>query len=224
MPTSEILTIGTEILLGEIVDTNARLIARRLRSYGIDIFRTMSIGDNPTRIAEAVNEALLRANIIITTGGLGPTVDDPTRDAIAEAFGVPTVYHEALWAQVVERFARFNRYPTENNKKQAYLPQGAEPIENPVGTAPAFMMETEDGAVISLPGVPREMEYILDHTVLPYLQGRFGLTSTLKIRILHTAGVGESQIDEKISDLEDSGQSYDWPGCAFRPSGRADHR
>jgi competence/damage-inducible protein CinA-like protein len=202
MPTSEIITIGTEILLGEIVDTNARHIARRLRAFGIDIYRTMSIGDNPARIAEVVKEAFSRADIIITTGGLGPTVDDPTREAIAQAFGVPVIYHEKLWAQVVERFSRFNRYPTENNKKQAYIPQGALPIENPVGTAPAFLMETARGAVISLPGVPREMEYLLDHHVLPYLQARFNLTSLLKVRILHTAGVGESQIDERISDLE----------------------
>ncbi len=202
MPTSEILTIGTEILLGEIVDTNARHIARRLRAFGIDIYRTMSIGDNISRISEAVKEAMARADIIITTGGLGPTVDDPTREAIAQAFDVPVVYKEELWAQVVDRFARFNRYPTENNQKQAYIPAGAIAIENPVGTAPAFMMETKPGAVIALPGVPREMEYLLDHTVLPYLQARFDLKSVLKVRILHTAGVGESQIDERISDLE----------------------
>ncbi len=202
MPTSEIITIGTEILLGEIVDTNARHIARRLRAVGIDIFRTMSIGDNPIRIAEAVQEAMARADIIITTGGLGPTVDDPTREAIAQAFGVPMIFQEDLWAQVIERFARFDRYPTENNQKQAFIPQGALPIENPVGTAPAFLMETERGAVISLPGVPREMEFLIDHHVLPYLQARYHLSSLLKVRILHTAGVGESQIDERISDLE----------------------
>lgn len=202
MPSAEIITIGTEILLGEIVDTNARHIARVLREHGVDIFRTTSIGDNVERIAEAIRSALERADIVITTGGLGPTVDDPTRDAVAQAFNVSTEFRETLWQQVIDRFARFNRFPTENNRRQAYVPQGAEAIENPVGTAPAFKMESNGRMVFSLPGVPREMEHLLEHAVMPTIQAKYALRSVLVVRVLHTSGAGESQIDEKIGDLE----------------------
>jgi len=143
-----------------------------------------------------------RSEIIISTGGLGPTVDDPTREAVALAMGVKTEFPPELWQQVQDRFARFGRAPTENNKRQAYVPQGAVAVENPVGTAPAFIFETEKNAVIALPGVPREMEYLMQHKVLPYLRERFDLKGIIKARILHTAGAGESQIDELIGDLE----------------------
>ncbi len=209
MPTAEIITIGTEIMLGDILDTNAPYIARKLRDVGIDVRRTWSIGDFTDDIANAIREATQRAEIIITTGGLGPTVDDPTREAVARAFGVPIEHREELWQQVIDRFARFDRYPTENNRKQAYVPQGAIAIENPVGTAPAFMMEfplptqTGTGVVISLPGVPREMEHLMVNDALPYLRRTFALDQVTIVRVLHTAGVGESQIDEKIGDLEE---------------------
>ncbi len=209
MPTAEIITIGTEIMLGDILDTNAPYIARKLRDVGIDVRRTWSIGDFTDDIANAIREATQRAEIIITTGGLGPTVDDPTREAVARAFGVPIEHREELWQQVVDRFERFDRYPTENNRKQAYVPQGALAIENPVGTAPAFMMEfplptqTGIGVVISLPGVPREMEHLMENDALPYLRRTFTLDQVTIVRVLHTAGVGESQIDEKIGDLEE---------------------
>ena len=202
MPSAEIIAIGTELLLGEIVDTNSHFIARNLRDLGVDLYRTTTIGDNPQRIAQTIREALSRAEIIITTGGLGPTVDDPTRDAVALAFGVPTVYMPELWQQIEARFARFGRPPTENNKRQAYVPQGAVPIENPVGTAPCFIMETPTQAVISLPGVPREMEYLIRKAVIPYLRERYDLHGVIKARVLHTAGAGESWIDDLIGDLE----------------------
>jgi competence/damage-inducible protein CinA-like protein len=199
---AEIITIGTEILLGEIVDTNSRHIARSLRQAGFDLYRTTSIGDNPARISQVIREALERAEIVITTGGLGPTVDDPTREAAALAFGVGTAFHPELWEQVIERFARFGRFPSENNRKQATLPDGAIPIVNPVGTAPGFRIESESGVVICLPGVPNEMEYLLKNEVLPYLVERYPSEAVLRVRVLHTAGAGESQIDEKIHDLE----------------------
>ncbi len=157
MPKAEIITIGTEILLGEIVDTNSRFIARALRDEGVDLYWTSTVGDNPERIAEAVRSGMERSEIIISTGGLGPTVDDPTRDAVALALGVETEFREELWQQVIDRFARFGREPTQNNRRQAYVPQGAIAIENPVGTAPAFIVETKKNAIIALPGVPREM-------------------------------------------------------------------
>jgi nicotinamide-nucleotide amidase len=202
MPAAEIISIGTELLLGEIVDTNAPTIARALRDIGVDLYRKTTIGDNANRIATAIQEGLNRADIILTTGGLGPTVDDPTRDAVALAVGRSTEYQPELWEQIQARFARYNRAPTENNKRQAYVPQGAIPVENRVGTAPAFIVEVGKKSIFSLPGVPREMEFLLKHAVIPYIQEHFKFTSIIKTRILHTAGVGESQIDDWIDDLE----------------------
>lgn len=233
MPSAEIITIGTEILLGEIVDTNTRYIARLLRGLGVDLYRTSTIGDNVERIAEAIGNAMARADIVITTGGLGPTVDDPTREAVARAFGVQAEFRQELWEQVLEIVTRYGRVASENQKRQAYVPAGAITIKNNVGTAPAFIMETpltpapspkgrgenslppagkELGrrvepaetvkAVISLPGVPKEMEHILHEYIIPYLQERYDLDQIIKVRLLHTAGAPEADIDEKIGDFE----------------------
>jgi len=202
MPSAEIITIGTEILLGEIVDTNSAYLARRLRDLNVDVFRTSTIGDNAQRIASIIRETLERTEIIITTGGLGPTVDDPTREAVALAFGVELEFRPELWEQIVERMSRFGRTPTENQKRQAYIPKGAIPVNNAVGTAPAFIVEQGNKCVISLPGVPREMEYLAENDVFPYLKQRYKLSGLIKARVLHTAGMGEGAIDEKIGDLE----------------------
>jgi len=202
MTSAEIITIGTEILLGEIVDTNTRYLARNLRGLGVDLYRTITIGDNEDRIVSAIRESMERADILITTGGLGPTVDDPTREAVAKAVGVETEFRQDLWEQVIATIARYGRTPSENQKRQAYVPKGALGIKNPVGTAPCFIVETERNAVISLPGVPNEMEYILHESIIPYLQKRFNLNEVIKVRVLHCAGLGEGSIDEKIADLE----------------------
>jgi nicotinamide-nucleotide amidase len=214
MTTAEIITIGTELLLGETADTNTRFIARLLRALGVDLYRTQSIGDNAGRIAETVRAALTRADIIITTGGLGPTVDDPTRQAIAEACDAPLEFHPELWEQIAARIGRYGRVPTENQKRQAYIPKGAIIIENPVGTAPAFIVEIptsppsllpkgEGGkVVVTLPGVPREMETLLTDAVIPYLQKKFNLHEIIKVRTLHVSGLGEGMIDDKVGDLE----------------------
>jgi competence/damage-inducible protein CinA-like protein len=202
MPSAEIITIGTELLLGEIVDTNARYIARKLRDSGIDLYRKTTVGDNAQRIAQAIHQAMERCEIILTTGGLGPTIDDATREAVAIALETEIEFHPELWEQIQARFRRFNREPTANNRRQAYIPKGALAIENPVGTAPCFIAEGGNSAIICLPGVPREMEYLLENTVIPYLRQRYTLTGIIKARVLHTAGVGESQIDDLIADLE----------------------
>lgn len=202
MPAAEIITIGTEILLGEIVDTNAASIAQLLRLEGVDVYRKTSVGDNVERIAQVIREALERCDIIITTGGLGPTVDDPTREAVALALGRNLEYHPQLWEQIQERFRRYNRMPSENNRKQAYLPQGSIPIENAVGTAPCFAVYLKDKTIVSLPGVPKEMEYIMHKEVLPLLRQRHPSNAVLKMRILHTIAVGESQLDALIGEYE----------------------
>lgn len=221
MPSAEIVTIGTEILLGEIVDTNTRFLARALRGLGVDLFRTVTIGDNVQRIAEAIRDSMRRADIVLTTGGLGPTVDDPTREAVARAVGAETEFREDLWEQVKAVIARYGRTPGENQKQQAYLPRGAIAIPNPVGTAPGFIVETSlhlpsnsanlggmsrrnerDKVIISLPGVPQEMEILFHRSVVPYLQKKFDLREIIKVRLLHTSGLGEGMIDEQIGDLE----------------------
>ena len=202
MPAAEILTIGTELLLGEIVDTNTQVLARQLRDAGVDLFYTTTVGDNEARIAEAVRHAMGRSQILLCTGGLGPTVDDVTREGIARALELDLEFKDELWKQIQERFARFGRTPSENNRRQAFLPHGAQALENTVGTAPGFLLEIGDGVIIALPGVPNEMVYILEHGALPYFAARFGKGTVIRTRVLHVAGVGESLIDEKIADLE----------------------
>ena len=198
---AEIISIGTELLLGEIVDTNSAHIARNLRDIGLNLYFTTTVGDNEARITEAINLALDRADIVITTGGLGPTVDDVTRQAVAAATGRALEFRQDLYDQIADRFTRFASEMPQNNRQQAFIPAGAVPIENPVGTAPCFAVESERGVVISLPGVPREMTYLLDSAVLPYLRQKFNLTSVIKARVLRTAGIGESTIDDVIVDL-----------------------
>ncbi len=201
---AEIVTTGTELLLGQIDDTNATYLARQLRDLGIDLFFRSTVGDNEARIAQVLEQALARADLVITTGGLGPTVDDVTREAVARVTGRSLVLHPDLLAQIEAFFARFGATMSENNKRQAYLPEGCIPIENPVGTAPAFIVEEDRGTIITLPGVPSEMRYLIEKAVIPYLQRRLGQRGVLVTRVLRTVAVGESRIDQAIADLETS--------------------
>jgi len=202
MPSAEIIAIGTELLLGEISDTNTAFIAKALNQIGIDIYRTSIVGDNQSRITDLIKQSIKRAEIVITTGGLGPTVDDPTRKAVADVYGEKLIFHEHLWEQIQSRFKAFNRIPTANNKRQAFIPQNAIPIENPVGTAPAFYIFEKDKTLISLPGVPAEMDFLLNNKIIRLLKKTYNLESTTISRIIHTAGIGESRIDSLIGDLE----------------------
>lgn len=202
MPVAEIITIGTELLLGEIQDTNTSYIAKILNSAGIDIFHASMIGDNEERIALEIRAAMERADIVITTGGLGPTVDDPTRNAVALAFNRETEFKPELWDQILTRFKAYGRNPSENNKRQAFIPVGAVAIPNPVGTAPAFYIELNNRIVFSLPGVPSEMKTLLNSDVMPIIKSKYIIDSVIVIRTIHTAGIGESSVDELVSELE----------------------
>ncbi len=196
---AEVIAIGTEILLGDLTDTNSVFIARTLRDLGIDLFFMTSVGDNEKRIGDAIGIALSRAQIVITCGGLGPTIDDMTRQAVAAATGRGLTFHQELLDQIAERFKGFRSPMTENNRRQAYVPDNAVVIENPVGTAPCFAVEYGDQVVISLPGVPREMKYLLIEKVVPYLREHYGITGKIiKAKILKVAGIGESALDELI--------------------------
>ncbi len=199
---AEIIATGSELLLGEVVDTNSTYIARQLRDIGLNLYFKTVVGDNEARMVEALSIALNRSDVIITTGGLGPTVDDVTRPAVARAVDRALVFRADLLDQIQARFRAYGVPMGENNRRQAYVPDGATPIENPVGTAPAFSVEHNGHIIISLPGVPREMEYLIEHAVLPYLKDKLALTDVIVIRTLHTVGQGESRIDEAIGDLE----------------------
>lgn len=199
---AEIVTIGTELLLGEIVDTNSAWIAQQLTTIGLNLFYTSTVGDNLQRIANVLRYGLERSDVVITTGGLGPTVDDWTREAVALATDRELVMDEKLLEEIACFFARRNAVMTDNNRKQACLPAGARVIHNPVGTAPAFSVEHTNGhVIICLPGVPHEMKYLMEHEVLPYLRERFGLKGVIKSLIVRTCGIGESVIGSKIDDL-----------------------
>ncbi|MDO9545296.1 MAG: molybdopterin-binding protein [Pelolinea sp.] len=202
MPSAEIIAIGTELLLGEISDTNTAYIAKSLNQIGIDVFRTLIVGDNTTRITDQIKQSLDQADIVITTGGLGPTVDDPTRQAVADVFNEELIFQDQLWDQILSRFQKFNNTPTSNNKRQAYIPQNAVPIENEMGTAPAFYISEKGKTIVSLPGVPAEMEFLVNEKVISLLIELHDLKGTIYSRIIHTAGIGESSLDNLIGDLE----------------------
>ncbi len=199
--TTEIVTTGTEILLGDIVDTNAAWIAQQLREAGVNLYYKTTVGDNEARVRGVIELGMTRSNAIIVTGGLGPTVDDITRQAIAAATGRELILHEGALATLQARFARFGVQMTANNRQQALIPAGALLIENPVGTAPGFIVETERCAVIAVPGVPREMKHLMTESVLPYLRARAGGTGVIRRRILRTFGIGESTIDHLLGEL-----------------------
>lgn len=204
---AEVIAIGTEILLGEITDTNSVYIARMLRDIGVNLYYMTSVGDNEARIADALHIALGRAQVVITCGGLGPTVDDMTRQAVAAATSRGLTFHQHLLEKIAERFVGFRTQMTENNRRQAYVPDDALIIENPVGTAPSFIVEQGEQCVISLPGVPREMKFLLVENVVPYLRERYQLGGKIiKARVLRTAGIGESTLDDTIgSELLQAG-------------------
>ena len=196
---AEIIAIGTEILLGEITDTNSVYLAQQLRHLGINLFYMTSVGDNRQRIADAIRLAFSRADVVITCGGLGPTIDDMTRQSVADATERELIFHQSLFDQIAARFATFKVKMTENNIRQAYLPDNAIVIKNPVGTAPSYAVEYHNKVVISLPGVPREMKYLFENRVVPYLHERYQL-GTIKKRVLKTAGIGESSLDDMLGD------------------------
>lgn len=198
---AEIVMIGTELLLGQNVDTNAAFMARTLADNGIDLYQKTTVGDNLERLTTVLNGALDRADVVLTSGGLGPTEDDLTREAIAAVMGAPLTLREDLLAELKARFERHGRVLGENNKKQAYLPEGAAPLVNPNGTAPGVYAETPRGVIAAMPGVPHELKAMLVDVILPRLRERFGLGGVLHSRVLKVCGVGESRVDEFIGDI-----------------------
>ncbi len=197
---AEIIAVGTEILLGDIVNTNAQFIAEGLSQLGIDVYYQTVVGDNPQRLTDCLNLAKSRADIIITTGGLGPTYDDLTKETIAAAFGRKLVMHQESLDVIVSFFEKLGRPMTENNKKQAMMPEGCMVLKNPNGTAPGCIIEGDDGKVaIMMPGPPREMRPMFTDSVLPYLH-KFS-DAIIVSKNLRVIGVGESAIEDRLRPL-----------------------
>jgi len=198
---AELLMIGTELLIGQIEDTNSTYMSRLLAEHGIHCYQKTTVGDNRGRINAALRAALDRCDVVLCSGGLGPTEDDITRDCLADVMGVPLEYHEPLFEAIRQRFARIGRSITDNNKKQAMLPRGAEAIENPYGTAPGIWADTGHGIVACMPGVPSELKPMLEERIIPRLRGTFDMAGVLEYRVLKVCGVGESRVDAIIGDL-----------------------
>jgi nicotinamide-nucleotide amidase len=199
---AEIIAIGSELLLGQIIDTNTSYIAKRLAENGIELVQTTTVGDDLQKMKEVIREAANRSQVVITTGGIGPTEDDLTREVIAEVFQRPLSFQPHLMEQIETLFKKRGFRMAENNRKQAYIPKGSIPIENPKGTAPGFIVEHSNGSIISIPGVPPEMEYLMENTVIPYLRKRFDIKhEVIQYRVLRACGLGESAIGLQIKDL-----------------------
>jgi nicotinamide-nucleotide amidase len=199
---AEIVTIGTEMLLGDLVDTNTAWISQRLAELGVAIYRHTTVGDNPERIVEALREASSRSTLVITTGGLGPTSDDLTNACLATLTGREMQEYPEARQHVDEMFERFGRKPTENNYKQALFPTGTELIPNPVGTAMGALVEWEETLFATLPGVPVEMKTMFGETLEPLVRARS--EGSIVSKTLHFAGIGESALAEKVQEFLDA--------------------
>jgi len=197
----ELITIGTELLLGLTVDTNGAEIARSLAAQGVQVTRRTSVADRGEEIRAAVAEALQRTGAVLTTGGLGPTRDDITKKVVADLFDAPLEFDEGVWQSLLERFARLERKPAESNRSQAEVPRGATVLPNRWGTAPGLWLEGTPGLAIMLPGVPLEMRRLLEHEVLPRLTGR-GADSVIRSLLVRTSGIPESSLAERLGDIE----------------------
>ena len=196
---AEIITVGTEILLGDIVNTNSQYLAKELANLGIEVYYQGTVGDNEKRLLQSFEESLNRSDIVITTGGLGPTKDDLTKETAAKFFNQELVLDEKSWSDIKVYFNKLGKVPTENNKKQAYFPKDAIILENNNGTAPGAILKKGKKIIIVLPGPPKEMKPMFEEIVKPYLKR---LTNgTLVSKTLRFYGIGESYLEEEIIDI-----------------------
>ncbi len=203
---AEIVSVGTEHLLGQILDTNATYLCTVLADLGIAVYYRSTVGDNARRVQDVFLHALSRVDLVISTGGLGPTDDDLTVAAVAEALGLPLEVDEEAWAHVQAFFRRRNRPMTGQQRKQAMLPRGARMIPNTRGSAPGVIVEHGGKTLVFLPGVPREMRGMMEDHVVPYLRAR-GLAGgeVIRSRILRVTGLGESAVEDRVRDLMRAG-------------------
>ena len=198
----EILCVGTELLLGDILNGNARWLAQRLAALGLPHYRQTVVGDNPQRLAAAVREAAMRSRVLITTGGLGPTPDDLTTEALAAAFETPLRERPELWDEIQAKLSSGGRPVAPCNRRQAFLPEGAEVLPNPLGSAPGMIWSPQpDFTVLTFPGVPSEMRAMFTQTAEPWLRRHGGASGVFVSRVLRFSGIGESNLAEQVADL-----------------------
>lgn len=196
---SAILSVGTELLFGQIVNTNAAFLSQQLNLLGFDVMYHYTVGDNPKRLQEMIQVAFQDCDLILTTGGLGPTQDDLTKEIVCRTMGDQMNLHQPSMDRLVAYFKKQNREMTENNKKQAYLPSKATVFDNDAGTAPGFALERDGKHMICMPGPPREMMAMFTGKVLPYLEEKS--ESTIYYRMLRAFGIGESMLETKLLPL-----------------------
>lgn len=212
---ASIITIGDEILIGQIVDTNSSWIAQQLNLAGIWVQSMLSVGDDPEAITEALKNGLETGDLLIFTGGLGPTKDDITVQTFAGFFDSALVFDEPTFAHITRFFEKLGRSPGEAHRRQCYLPEKASLLPNSMGTAPGMWFDYHSKVVVSLPGVPYEMKYLMEKEVLPRLQDKFDIQAVVHRTIL-TAGEGESRIAERIESFEN--QLPDFIKLAYLPN------
>ena len=198
---TEIITVGTEILLGDILNTNTHYLSNELANMGIDVYYQITVGDNEQRLLSQLKESFKRSDLVILTGGLGPTEDDITKEVCAKYFNMEMEFHEQSWDKIIEIHNKMNRKPTENNRKQAYFPKGSLILPNKYGTAPECIMEKDKKTIIVMPGPPKEMKPMFDNYVKPFLLK--DNKNILKSKVLRIIGMGESKIENDLLDLID---------------------
>lgn len=228
---AEILTIGDELLRGEIVDSNKSFLSQRLLAIDVETRFHSTVADDRADIADAFRRAVSRADVVLVSGGLGPTRDDLTIEVLAETFGRKLVLHEPSLEALRAFFARFGREMAKINEKQAWFPEGAEVLENPIGTAPGCMIEVPRAQraaalVFCMPGVPRELHKMMDEQVLPRITAKRRITRYARGALLRTFGIGESNLDERLRDLVlpegvELGFRTQFPDNHVRPVARA---
>ena len=202
---AEVICVGTELLLGDILNTNAQFLAKELAELGIPHYYQTVVGDNPIRIQRAVAIACERSRLLLFTGGLGPTPDDLTIETLADFFDVPLEERPEVIEDIRQKFARRGREMSPSNRKQALLPQGADILPNPAGSAPGVIWEPRPGLVImTFPGVPKEMQIMWGETAIPYLQRHNWSSVTIYSRTLKFWGIGESTLAERVAPLLDA--------------------
>jgi nicotinamide-nucleotide amidase len=204
---AEIVAIGTELLLGQNVDTNSAWLAQQLALLGVDVYGFQQVGDNEKRMEAAIKGACERSQVVITTGGLGPTVDDLTRKVAAKVGQKTLVYYENIAKAMEAKFFKTGKPFPQSNLNQAFIPQGATMIPNPVGTAPGFILKIDKTHLVTLPGVPSEMKAMFEQTVKPFLKGLEPVISIIKSRVYRTTGMSESRLNEKIADIFESSKN-----------------
>ena len=197
----EIITTGTELLLGEIINTNFTWLAQELNRRGFDVLYQTTVGDNPARMKEVLDIAVSRADIVITSGGLGPTRGDITKEMVAEHCGVDMYMNLEVWNHIHDLLSRRNICIASNNEKQALVPSGAIVLHNGVGTAPGLIMEHGDKTFIMLPGPPFELKYVCEKELFPYFEQRFPNLGIIKSHTLKLLGIGESSLAEMLDDI-----------------------